>query len=100
MMSPSLNPFFIRAWVQGRLVRYMRIEGLVLIPSSSGRGFRGWPASLLDTRKLVLIPSSSGRGFRVGVKGYVARTYRLNPFFIRAWVQGALLDTIEEFLRS
>ncbi len=62
----------------------------VLIPSSSGRGFRGTRThtTLRSRNFTVLIPSSSGRGFRGGAAANDrVRTVRLNPFFVREGIQ-------------
>ena len=74
MKSTSLNPFFIRAFVQ------------TYYASSDGRNFR------------VLIPSLSGHSFKLtGEQGVRLEIERLNPFFIRAFVQ---TDNYQQIVRD
>ncbi len=88
---PGLNPFFIRARFQ-RVTIHPEYVKLVLIPSSSGQGFKVDLATSVAAKTEVLIPSSSGQGFKVHTawRSYES-TYCLNPFFIRARFQRAVL---------
>ena len=58
----------------------------VLIPSSSGQGFKRTEHAISATRR-VLIPSSSGQGFKPATEAQASEAARLNPFFIRARFQ-------------
>jgi len=60
----------------------------VLIPSSSGQGFKGARIHHECPRQGVLIPSSSGQGFKESSVGLsLVSANSLNPFFIRARFQ-------------
>jgi len=62
-INKSLNPFFIRARFQSAIIGYETDPLNVLIPSSSGQGFKGGD--------IAYLPDGDG----------------LNPFFIRARFQ-------------
>ena len=85
--STSLNPFFIRAWVQTSADGSIPQTRKCLNPFF----IRAWVQTEEVLRKVrelfVLIPSSSGHGFRPHADGDFKRVLSLNPFFVRAWVQ-------------
>ena len=68
----------------------------VLIPSSSGQGFKVQNHHETSTRSTVLIPSSSGQGFKP-LWGFMPFPAGLNPFFIRARFQRALFSIVQGF---
>ena len=89
--EPGLNPFFIRAWVQPAARSGHRRGARVLIPSSSGHGFNH---RLLAGQRVQL--GLNPFFIRAWVQpsrawGSASQEMRLNPFFIRAWVQPAAL---------